>query len=82
MQPVMMKIKKWSIRLTIDFLSRYIPLSKALPKKSINRGRKTWKITICTDTPEKENMRGEHENRLNQAKKGKQRLDGENTKKK
>jgi hypothetical protein len=55
---------------------------KAPARKSINRGRLTRKSTIYTDTPEKENIRREHENRLNQAKKVKKRLDGENTKKK
>lgn len=53
------------------------PLPKAPPRKA-NRGRKTRKSTIYTDTPEKEEIRKEHENRLkrNQAKQVKKRLDG------
>ncbi|KAG5890159.1 hypothetical protein JTB14_005179 [Gonioctena quinquepunctata] len=39
------------------------PLPKAPPRKS-NKGRKTRKSTIYTDTPEKEAIRKEHETRL------------------
>ncbi|CAH1993780.1 unnamed protein product [Acanthoscelides obtectus] len=55
------------------------PLPKAPPRKSTNRGRKTRKSTIYTDTPEKEEIRREHENRLKRtkAKQVKKRLDGE-----
>ncbi|KAG5897900.1 hypothetical protein JTB14_017755 [Gonioctena quinquepunctata] len=43
------------------------PLPKASPKKS-NKGRKTRKSTIYTDTPEKEAIRKEHETRLERIK--------------
>ncbi|KAG5889879.1 hypothetical protein JTB14_018925 [Gonioctena quinquepunctata] len=43
------------------------PLPKAPPRKS-NKGRKTRKSTIYTDTPEKEAIRKEHETRLERIK--------------
>ncbi|KAG5887182.1 hypothetical protein JTB14_028985 [Gonioctena quinquepunctata] len=43
------------------------PLPKAPPKKS-NKGRKTRKSTIYTDTPEKEAIRKEHKTRLKRIK--------------
>ncbi|KAG5882926.1 hypothetical protein JTB14_012653 [Gonioctena quinquepunctata] len=43
------------------------PLPKAPPRKS-NKGRKTGKSTIYTDTPEKEAIRKEHETRLKRIK--------------
>lgn len=54
------------------------PLPKAPARKLTNRGRKTRKSTIYTDTPEKEEIRKEHENRLKRtkAKQVKKRLDG------
>ncbi|XP_011136537.2 uncharacterized protein LOC105181464 [Harpegnathos saltator] len=59
------------------------PLPKAPPRKT-NRGRKTRKSTIYTDTPEKEKIRKEHENRLKRtkAKQFKKRLDGGETERK
>ncbi|XP_037870942.1 uncharacterized protein LOC119629361 [Bombyx mori] len=58
------------------------PLPKAPPRKLTNRGRKTRKSTIYTDTPEKEEIRREYENRLKRtkAKQVKKRLDGGKTK--
>ncbi|CAK1581494.1 unnamed protein product [Parnassius mnemosyne] len=44
------------------------PLPKAPPRKLTNRARKTRKSTIYTDTPEKEEIRREHENRLKRTK--------------
>lgn len=54
------------------------PLPKAPPRKLTNRGRKTRKSTIYTDTPEKEKIREEHENKLKRtkAKQVKKMLDG------
>ncbi|KAK9892886.1 hypothetical protein WA026_022567 [Henosepilachna vigintioctopunctata] len=51
-------------------------------RKLTNRRRKTSKYTIYADTPEKEEIRREYENRLKRtkAKQVKKRLDGENTK--
>ncbi|KAG5888828.1 hypothetical protein JTB14_000101 [Gonioctena quinquepunctata] len=53
------------------------PLPKAPPRKS-NKGRKTRKSTIYTDTPEKEAIRKEHETRLERikSKQVKKSLDG------
>ncbi|XP_049873490.1 jerky protein homolog-like [Pectinophora gossypiella] len=53
------------------------PLPKGLPRKG-NRGKRTRKSTIYTDTPEKEEIRKEHEARLKRtkAKLVKKRLDG------
>lgn len=53
------------------------PLPKAPPRKS-NRGRKTRKSTIYTDTPEKEEIREEYEAKLrkNKAKQVKRKIDG------
>lgn len=53
------------------------PFPTAPPRKT-NRGRKTRKSTIYTDTPEKEEMRKEHENKIKRtkAKQVKKRLDG------
>ncbi|KAG5897883.1 hypothetical protein JTB14_000763 [Gonioctena quinquepunctata] len=53
------------------------PLPKAPPRKS-NKGRKTRKSTIYTDTPEKEAIRKEHETRLERikTKQVKKSLDG------
>jgi hypothetical protein len=58
------------------------PLPKAPPRKS-NKGRKTRKSIIYTDTPEKEEIRKEHETRLKRtkAKQVKKRLDGRKGKK-
>ncbi|KAK9873256.1 hypothetical protein WA026_021745 [Henosepilachna vigintioctopunctata] len=58
------------------------PLPKAPPRKLTNRGRKTRKSTIYTDTPEKEEIKREYENRLKRtkAKQVQKRFDGENTK--
>lgn len=58
------------------------PLPKAPPRKLTNRGRKTRKSTIYTDSPEKEEIRREYENRLKRtkAKQIKKRLDGGKTK--
>lgn len=58
------------------------PLPKAPPRKS-NKGRKTRKSTIYTDTPEKEEIRKEHEIRLKRtkAKQVKKRFNGGKNKK-
>lgn len=58
------------------------PLPKAPPRKLTNRGRRTRKSTIYTDTPEKEEIRREHEIRMERlkAKQVKKRLDGRKTK--
>ncbi|GBP80086.1 hypothetical protein EVAR_22009_1 [Eumeta japonica] len=58
------------------------PLLKAPPRKLTNRGRKTRKSTIYTDTPEKEEIRREYEGRLKRtkAKQVNKRLDGGKTK--
>ncbi|KAG5895697.1 hypothetical protein JTB14_021390 [Gonioctena quinquepunctata] len=58
------------------------PLPKAPPRKS-NKGRKTRKSTIYTDTPEKEAIRKEHETRLKRikTKQVKKNLDGRKGKK-
>lgn len=54
------------------------PFPKAPPRKNINRGRKTRKSTIYTDTPEKEEIRKEQEARLRRTKvkQVKKQLDG------
>ena len=69
-----------SVQATYDhiiFISEAIkPLPKAPPRKS-NTMRKIRKSTIYTDTPEKEEIRKEHEEKLTQtkAKAVKKRLD-------
>lgn len=54
------------------------PFPKAPPRKTKNRGRKTRKSTIYTDTPEKEEMRKECEKRIKRinAKQVKKRING------
>ncbi|XP_050549651.1 uncharacterized protein LOC118268371 [Spodoptera frugiperda] len=54
------------------------PFPKAAPRKNNNKGRKIRKSTIYTDTPEKEEIRKEHEIRLKRtrAKQVKKQLDG------
>lgn len=44
------------------------PFPKAPPRKTTNRGRKTRKSTIYTDTPEKEEIRKEYDEKMKRAK--------------
>lgn len=65
---------------TLLFLPEAVrPLPKAPPRKLTTRRRNTRKSTISTYTPEKEEIRGEHEKRLKRtkAKQIKKILDGE-----
>lgn len=59
------------------------PFPKASPRKTLNRGRKKRKSTIYTDTPEKEDITKETEekDRKKQAKRVKKQLGGKNKEK-
>ncbi|KAF5304778.1 hypothetical protein FQA39_LY09555 [Lamprigera yunnana] len=53
-----------SAQLTPPLINRFENVASSSPPRKTNRERKTRKFTIYTDTPEKEEIRKEHENRL------------------